>query len=152
MNIFRCVSNRMCLLYSLLSTEKTVDSPGRKQNCNTSGRRCCWRRRSTLTYIGYDAVKTKQDPDAYSWRSALAGCEFMLKKKHRASSLGTTSGNFASMYVSRFSFMHQFHFCLSCDNSIMTIQKWKVIWTISFLPHNVYQFSHVTILQDKTNI
>jgi len=138
MNIFRCVSNRMCLLCSLLSTEKTLDSPGRRQNCNTSGRRCCWRRRSTLTYIGYDAVKTKRDPDAYSWRSALAGCEFTLRKKHRVSSLGTISANFASMYVSRFPITHQFNFSLSYD------KYYDVKSEESFLPHSVVCISFVT--------
>lgn len=95
----RCVSSRMCSPCSRHSTGTIGASRGRRQSCNTSGRRCCWRRRSTLTSIGYEEARTRQVLDVYSSRFALVGCESTPRRRHRVSLPGTISANFASTLV-----------------------------------------------------
>lgn len=98
----RCVSSRMCSPCSRHSTGTIGASRGRRQSCNTSGRRCCWRRRSTLTSIGYEEARTRQVLDVYSSRFALVGCESTPRRRHRVSLPGTISANFASTLVLSF--------------------------------------------------
>lgn len=95
----RCVSSRMCSPCSRHSTGTIGASRGRRQSCNTSGRRCCWRRRSTLTSIGCEEARTRQVLDVYSSRFALVGCESTPRRRHRVSLPGTISANFASTLV-----------------------------------------------------
>ena len=106
----RCAWSRMCSLCSRPSTGVTAACPGRRQSCSTSGRRCCWRRRSTLTSTACDAARTRLAQGAYSSRYVLAGCEYTPRRRRRASSPGTTSANCASTLVLSFPYARRFQF------------------------------------------
>lgn len=136
----RCVSSRMCSPCSRHSTGTIGASRGRRQSCNTSGRRCCWRRRSTLTSIGCEEARTRQVLDVYSSRFALVGCESTPRRRHRVSLPGTISANFASTLVFwfrvRFFQVLQFKLMLLLQFFLLVYINWfmtKSFWLIAFI-------------------